>query len=90
VIDRASLWIVSKEGVRFDRGLDAIVSLAGCGKTHWRIGFRREIFLVPGFYSPPLVEHKTLQDCSLRIKLDEFRLAVPLPAFFGLFTGEVA
>jgi uncharacterized repeat protein (TIGR03803 family) len=64
--------------------------LAGCGKTHWRIGFRREIFLVPGFYSPPLVEHKTLQDCSLRIKLDEFRLAVPLPAFFGLFTGEVA
>jgi hypothetical protein len=40
--------------------------------------------LFAAFYSPALVEHNTLQDSPLGVKLDEFRLGVDFRAFFGL------
>jgi hypothetical protein len=48
------------------------------------------MFLLSRFYSPALVQYKTLQDRSLWVKLDEFRRNVPFPTFFDLSAGEVA
>ena len=48
------------------------------------------MFLLSGFYCAALVQYKMLQNSSLWVKLDEFRLVVPFPTFFDLSAGEAA
>ena len=48
------------------------------------------MFLLSGFYSPALVQYKTLQDRSLWVKLDELRLDVRFPTFFDFSTSDGA